>query len=134
MPDGSYKAVGDDTPQVPDLTPRELAATQNIIRYIQQKYANKKMKEIFPKLKKETEAIFETIGLAVTVKPNTEAETPAQRQYIRQCAKFGYPCIEIEVSHRINWREGDHSKELWEWEKRKENKRAITSKKIDRWL
>lgn len=137
MPDGSYKELGEEKrQQVPDLTPDEYLAANNVMEHLSHKYANKKMKEVFQQLKKEAEHIFEEdFEMAVVVKPLTSADTPVQKQYLEQCKKFGYPAIEIEISHRLNWQEGDHSKELWEWKHRKDHKhRAITSKKLLKWL
>jgi len=138
MPDGSYKEVYDEHEQAKkqgvDLTPREMAAAQGMINHFLQKYGGQNMKDAFPRLKREMEQAFEKMGLAVTVKPTAKADTADQMRRIADAKAQGYAPIEVEISHRLDWRTGDHDRELYEWQHRKEGKTAYPKSRTDKWL
>jgi hypothetical protein len=136
LPDGSYIETSEEERwQVPDLTQKELIAAQNVIKHLIQKYGGKKMSEVFQDLKRDAENIFrEDFGLEVEVRlvlmPVTEDEWQTYYRWIYH----GIPPIHIEIKKRIDWKEGDHEKELYEWKHLKEGKRAITKKGVEKWL
>lgn len=134
FPDGSYKEISEEFEQIPDLTPPELKGLPKKIHEIQMKYANQKLKDVFPKMKKEIEDVFEKAGFGVEVKPILFPITLEEQYIFYESIKRGYHPIAVEITHRIGWKEGDHEKELYEWKHRKERKRAITNKEVYKWI
>jgi len=150
LPDGSFKPIDDrhsvilqkpkeeiiresKPPQDIDFTPDEFDVFYSIINYFQVKYANKRMQDVFPKMSKEIIDAMEEIGFEVEVDPISHADTEEQARYINECKNYGYMPIEVRIISRIGRQEGDHSKELYEWQHRLDSKRAFPKKRLGRW-
>lgn len=146
LPDGSFKRFDGgnvilqkskqevlNEPQDVDFTPDEFEVFQTIIRYMQWKYANKKMEEVFPKMEKDMIAAFEKIGLLVEVAPIANPDTQKQVEYINYCKQYGYMPIEVRVIRRIGDFDGTrHERELYAWKHRKEGKKGFKKIHFDK--
>ena len=146
LPDGSFKTFDGSKvilqkskqevlsePQDVDFTPDEFEDFKAILRYMQWKYGNKKMEEVFPKIEKDMIAAFEKIGLLVEVAPMANPDTPKQVEYINYCKQHGYMPIEVRVIRRIGDFDGTrHERELYAWRHRKEGKKGFGKKRFEK--
>lgn len=135
LPNGQFKSLENSQREiprekrVPDLTPDDIRAIETCLQFYMQKYANKELQNVFPKMRSEIEGAFEKMGFGVSVKPIFSPDTPQEVHYFNKCKAQGYQPIVVEVEERLEDPEGTHEKELYEWKHRGSSKKAFSRRK-----